>query len=249
MSSVTVATTGAPPAPTDAPADAGPTPVGPGRIELPLRATLLSPELPPDRLLVPGPPRERALAVRAWHVLARTAGADLPVRYLGTMPLFDGHRVYSGSRSDWVLLNLADDPLLEDRDGFPVPERVLKDLRRVADKVDFDALFVAHEVPRGAVVEDRPPSPEVFLPPPPSSVQSLSSGLGVAGQVFWVLAAAPLAISGLVAELVAGGAALVGGAVSLDPVLLGVVVGPDGRLEPGEPAAWFYLGHWIWDAE
>jgi hypothetical protein len=130
-----------------------------------------------------------------------------------------------------------------------VPERVLKDLRRVADKVDFDALFVAHEVPRGAVVEDRPPSPEVFLPPPPSSVQSLSSGLGVAGQVFWVLAAAPLAISGLVAELVAGGAALVGGAVSLDPVLLGVVVGPDGRLEPGEPAAWFYLGHWIWDAE
>jgi len=248
MSAVSASAAATPPSPVDEPGQTGLAPVEPGQLDLPLRATLLAPELPGDRALVPGPPRQRALATRAWHVQAQAVRSRLPVRYLGSMPVFGGHRVYSGSRTDWVLLNVADDPLLGDRHGFPIPEHILKELRRTAREIDFDAVFVAHEVPRGAIAEDRPLPAEAVLPPPPRTVQGLSAGLGAAGVVLWSFAALPPVGSGLLASLLAGATALLGGA-SLDPVLLGVVTAPNRPADPGEPAAWFYLGHWAYNAE
>lgn len=34
-----------------------------------------------------------------------------------------------------------------------------------------------------------------------------------------------------------------------DPVLLGALVAPGRSPVPGEPAAWFYLGHWAFNEE
>lgn len=229
-----------------APPDTAAEPVEEGPPALPLSALLRSPELPSERVLVPGLPRDRGLSARAWHVVARTAGSDLPVRYLGCMPIFKGHRVYQAPERDWALLNLADDPLLGDRDGFPIAKRILETLERVRRRIDFDTLFVAHEVPRGAVVEGRPLPAEVVIPPPSKAGRELPDGLGQAGQALWMVAASPLVGAGLLAALLAGGVALLGG-VALDPVLLGVVVGPGRPLAPGEPAAWFYLSHWAYD--
>jgi hypothetical protein len=207
---------------------------------------ITSPSAPDDRLVVPGLPRQRPLSTRLWHALARIAWDDLPVRYLGTMPLFAGHRVYAGASTDWVVLNLADDPLFHDRHGFPIPGRVLDDLRRVERSLEFDALFVAHEVPRGAVVEDRPIPREALLPPGPRPVVQQSERFGEAARLLWALAAAPLVLSGAAAALVASATAAMGAGLALDPILLGVVVAPERSPEPGEPAAWFCLGRWVY---
>ncbi len=217
----------------------------PAQTDLPLRAALM--QAPPaDRVLTPGLPRQRPLATRVWHTLAQMVWDGLPVRYLGTMPLFDGHRVYGGPRTDWVVLNLADDPLFHDRHGFPIPTRVLDDLRRIRRSVELDALFVAHEVPRGAVAEERPVPATALMPSPPREVAELSAGLGAMAQGLWLTAAVPLVASGLIGALVAGGAAVIGGSLALDPVLLGVLVEPGRSVKPGEPGAWFCLGQWTY---
>jgi hypothetical protein len=150
---------------------------------------------------------------------------------------------------DWVLLDAASDPLLKEPNGFPVPDRVLRDLRRVADRVEFDAIYVAHEVPRGAVTEEGPPRVEAFLPPAPPEVARLSKRLGGTSAALWTLAAAPLVLAGLLGGLVLAGTAVVaamGTTIGLDPVLLGVIVRPGHAPATGEPAAWFHLGHWTY---
>ncbi len=208
-----------------------------------------SPDPTSNGLVVPGLPRQRPLSTRLWHLLAQIAWDGLPVRYLGTMPLFAGHRVYAGPNTDWVLLELADDPLFQDRHGFPIPAPVLADLRRIRRSVELDALFVAHEVPRGAVVEDRPIPREALLPPPSRRVVEQSERFGEAARALWAVAAAPLVLAGAVAALGAATTAAAGSVLALDPVLLGVAVAPGRPLADGEPAAWFRLAQWTYGVE
>jgi len=174
------------------------------------------------------------------------------------MPLFSGLRVYQGQRYDWVLVNLAEDPLFHDRDGFPVPRRILDHLGTVERAgVDFDALYLAHEMEKGRIREGEQLTADALLPPPPRSVERLSHQLGKASGALWAVAAAPLVVS-LVAGAAVGAAALmaapalaVAGAscMSLDPILLGTKVAPGKPVRPGEPACWFYLAHWAYGEE
>ena len=215
----------------------------------PLLPALMCPGAESKRALVLRSPDQSALYARQWAVVRRSEQEALPVRYLGTMPLFAGHRVYPGHRYDWVLINLAEDPLFQDPDGFPVPKRVLEELHRVQRSgVDFDALYVAHEAPWGTVREGAPLTAGMLMPPPPRAVQRLSVRLGATGRALWALATLPVAASAVIGGLVAAGTTAVS-AVGLDPVLLGVVVGLDRPLVPGELAAWFYLGHWAFNQE
>lgn len=215
-----------------------------------LLPALLLPAAESERALIPHPPAEPALYARQQALMQRSAQECLPVRYLGTMPLFAGHRLYPGRRYDWVLVNLAEDPLFQDRDGFPVPKRVLKQLRRIRRSgVDFDALYVVHEVSRGTVREGTPLTPEMLMPPPPRTVQQLSDRLGTAGRIAWTIAALPVVASGVVGGLIAAGTAAAVSMVGLDPILLGVVVGLNRPVVPGESAAWHYLGHWAFNQE
>lgn len=86
---------------------------------------LLSARARPERTLVPYPPAQPLLCIRQRAIMRRSTHHRLQARYLGTMPLFAGYRVYPGHRYDCVLVNLGEDPLFQDRDGLPVPERVL----------------------------------------------------------------------------------------------------------------------------
>ncbi|MCC7105687.1 MAG: hypothetical protein IT307_11125 [Chloroflexi bacterium] len=217
-------------------------------VSTPLPPVLFEPDrMEAGRQLTPGRPRDPGLQRRAREIMAVSVQAGLPVSYLGTMPLFADHRVYGAPHlaHDWVLLDAASDPLLTEPGGFPVPDRVLRDLRRVADRVEFDAVYVAHEVPRGAVTEERPLRVEAFLPPAPPKVERLSRRLGRTTAALWTVAAAPLVFAGVMGGLVVAGAA-VAGAAGLDPVLLGAVVRPGRAPAAGEPAAWFHLGHWTY---
>lgn len=207
-------------------------------------------EVESHRTLVPYLPNWPALYARQQAVMKKSEQNGLPVRYLGTMPLFAGFRVYNGQRYDWVLVNAAEDPLFKDRDGFPVPGRILDELHRIQrSKLDFDVLYVAHEVPRGAVCEGAPLTTEMLMPPPPKAVQRLSDRLGAVGRALWAVAALPVIASGTISGLITAGAATVVGLIGLDPIMLGTVVGLDRPVAPGEPAAWFYLGHWSFNRE
>ena len=182
-------------------------------------------------------------------LLAHCREESLPVTYLGTSPLFSGHRVYCGHDSDWALFNLCDDPLFHDRDGFPVPSSVLQTLRRIENAgVDFDALFVAHEVKSGAIREGEAPRLESLLPPPPGSMTRLSDQLGKVSDALWAVATAPLALG---ATLGAASAIAVAGAglMTLDPILFGAVVATGRSVAPGEMAGWFYLARWTYGEE
>jgi hypothetical protein len=204
----------------------------------------------PDAALMARPPADPSLFERSRALLAHGRASELPIRYLGTMPLFPNHRVYPGRERDWVLLPLAADPLIQHPDGYPIPTRVLRDLRRIVrGGVDFDALYVAHETLPGAVREGRPIPHAAWLPPPPAAMQRLSRRLGAVSGALWTLAALPVAASAAVGGLLNRGAADLGVAVGLDPVLLGVVVGRGRRVRSGEPAAWFYLAHWVYNGE
>jgi hypothetical protein len=199
------------------------------------------------RAIIPYLPPDPRLCARQQALLQTCGQNCLPVEYLGTGPLFDGHRVYSGRRYDWVLANLPDDPLFHDRDGFPVPKQVLKDLRAVQKSgVDFDALYVAHQVPRGTVYEGERLRAEMLMPPPSRAMQRLSGYLGVIGRVLWALASLPIIACGAIGRLLLVTTA-VEAVAGLDPVVLGVVVGPERPVVSGEPAAWFYLTHWAFD--
>lgn len=226
--------------------------------QLRLLPALLIPTAPSETALIPAPPTEPALYARQQAVARRSVEDGLLVRYLGTMPLFAGFRVYPGQKRDWVLVNVAEDPLFHVPQGFPVPKRILAQLRRIARSgVDFDALYVAHEVAPGQVRPDEPLALEALTPPPPATVLRLSNRLAEAGGILWLGALLPWMINPLVILFpsilgILGnclGIQSLGSLAWLDPILLGALVCPGCSPEPGEPAAWFYLGHWAFNEE
>jgi hypothetical protein len=196
---------------------------------------------------------EPALRARAEHLAVQSREEGLAVPYLGAMPLFSGHRVYPGRQYDWVLVNLAEDPLFHDRDGFPIPTAILERLRAIERAgVDFDALYVAHELEKGRIHDGQPLTAEMLQPPPPKAVEQLSARLGDAAPRMWATAAVPLLASAAVSAAIASAAVMVGPALiaaaatcmTLDPILLCTIVAPGRSVQPGEAACWFYLSHW-----
>lgn len=70
-----------------------------------------------------------------------------------------------GARFDWAFMPITADPLYRDRRGYPMPREVIARLRRLrAAGVDFDALWVAHEVERGRLVPGKPLTVDDLLP-------------------------------------------------------------------------------------
>lgn len=196
-----------------------------------------------ERVILPQWPDEFGLGQRAVNVVQTCQQQALPCQYLGTMPLFAEHRVYEGEERDWVMMPLAQDPLFAQTKAYPVPATVLTGLRQInRSGVAFDAIYVAHEVEKGAVVEGQAVSLEAVAPPPPERVQQLSKRLGRVAHTLFTVALAPLFAWS--AASVALASAVAAAPLILDPVLLGVVVEPGAAPVAGQLACWFYLAHW-----
>jgi len=221
-------------------------------VQLRLLPVLLTSTAASETALIPAPPAQPALYARQQSVAQRSMQEGLPVRYLGTMPLFAGFRVYPGQAWDWVLVNVAEDPLFHAPQGFPVPGHILAQLRQVARRgIDFDALYVAHEVTPGRVRPDAPLTLEALMPPPPATVVRLSNRLGEAAAALWTLGLLPWMPLVVLPQILGIGLGIQSLGISAwhDPVLLGALVAPGRSPAPGEPAAWFYLTHWAFNAE
>jgi hypothetical protein len=139
-------------------------------------------------LVVAEPLRYPTLYMRQQRALAKAARAKLHLYRVGYMPLFTGHRVYQTTQTDWVVLNVAEDPLLQHPDKFPIPRKPRAQLQVLLDAgIEFDAIFIAHEVAPGSVREDLPLPLAAILPPPPKETLALTEKLGNVSSALWNL--------------------------------------------------------------
>ena len=208
-----------------------------------------------------GWPKSETISKRAQSLQRIASERNTSVEYIGTMPLFSGHRVAQGSLYDWVLVSAEDDPLFSHSGGFPIPDHAKADLETIRDAgIEFDMIYIAHEVQPGSVEPDRPLTIDALRPPPPRSVQKLSHGLGSKASAFWSGGLTPMkatpfligtAALGAVAALpvVAGAAAALPALLVVDPIVLGVIASPSGSAHAGDEAGWFYLTHWDYGAD
>lgn len=210
--------------------------------------------LQPEEILTQFLAAPPALLAREDALLTQAERAGCTLTFVGTMPLFDGYRLYSGASSDWCLLNLADDPLMRATDGYPMAQATLQRLRRLRQiGVAVDTLVVAHELPKGRIEPGEHLRAEHLVPAPARGARRRAAVLGVAASLLARSALAPalglglLGAGALTAAAQFGVAA--GTAVVLDPVLFGAIVAPGRPVRAGELARWLYLDHWYYDSE
>ena len=193
---------------------------------------------------------------RAYSVVARGKQAGISVPHLFNAPLTTRHQVVPGERYDYVMVEASQDPLFHDRDGYPMPQKNLDDLRRVyAADIPFDQIVVVHEVNKGSVSSHGPLPVEPLLPPPSREGVRRSQQFGQWAQRVFSAATAPtlglatLAVAGTVVAAGTAGALLSAVAlVGLDPLILGVVT-PDGSTRLGTVGSFHYLTHWTYNEE
>jgi len=121
---------------------------------------------------------ENKLAMRANIVrtLARTNHMEVPL--LGIAPLFDGVRLITRTNPNWALYNLSHDPLYRSS-KFPIPARDLWRLQRLyRSGIQFDALYVAHELPPDFRPGYDALDLSLFVPAPPAFATRLAEHLG-----------------------------------------------------------------------
>ncbi len=148
-------------------------------------------------------------------------------------------QVVEAGGKTWVLMPIEQDPDYA-TGQFLLPEQIRLELEKVrACGVDFDQIFIAHEIKvKGNV------APSSFVPSY-AALDDLSARLGKMAQTALLAAATPAALgaavgaaAGTAAIVIASGAVLVGA----DPILF-AAIGETDRPE-GALGFWFGLGKW-----
>lgn len=170
---------------------------------------------------------------------------QLPVHFVFQMAVFSGYRLYQGQQYDWVFMNVREHPLLQEQGKLPVPRRIIKQINYIKRFVDFDAIYIAEEVEKGAISPWGPLTADQLTPPPSRYLVETADKFGSASQSWWQILTSPWA---LLAGVVALAPFALPVMVGLDPILFGIRTGT-GDLRTGAPAACFYLGHWAWNQE
>ncbi len=186
---------------------------------------------------------------RHHQVMQLAAEHALPIRFLGYAPIIDKTRVFAGIETDWVMTNLESDPLyLAGGKRLMAPRAVKAELSRiVAAGLDWDAYFIAHEIPTGSMQSGQDIPPELVIPPEHhQSVQRVQKYASRVTQMWTALTEGTLKV----AEIGMGAVAMAASPLLLlDPVLFGVQVEKEWRIE-GYPVGRFYsLVSWNWKTE
>lgn len=187
---------------------------------------------------------------------------NLPLRYFANAPLFDGHRLYQTDSDDWVLMPIEDDPLFQYfKDKLYVPEKNIAEIEAVTNAgIDFDRIYIAHELPDNADFKDGRVSARSIAPAPSIIAQRQANQLNQQTNTLWkrtsqtvetmskmVAGIATIAVGTAVAVVAAPATLTLGLAAGLDPILFGVNLTPDFTNEGQQIGEWFYITHWFWN--
>ncbi|NMC77989.1 MAG: hypothetical protein GYA59_01400 [Chloroflexi bacterium] len=182
-------------------------------------------------------------------ITALATDKNLPIRFLGYSPIFTGTRVYRGQGCDWALMNLTSDPLFyANGEKLIIPAAAAADIKTtVKAGINFDAMFIAHEIPSGSVKPGESVPLELIAPPPPPQVKQRLEKLDTAAGTFWQ------GVGSAIGSILSMGAATATTfalpLAIVDPVLFGVYL-DQSWLFQGQPIGmWYYVTHWYWPAE
>jgi hypothetical protein len=163
--------------------------------------------------------------------------------HLGQGVVFSGTVVVPYPEHDMVTTRLSEDPLYTQRDRFPIPRKVLNQLKKLQRiGVDFETLFIAHEIPKDTLRSGDPLTLDLVNPPPCPENVAQAEMIGDLSRITWVSAIAPaLPVLGVSKMGVS-----VTEAVRRDPILFGLKVQRDSQPKTVSVADWFYLCRWTW---
>lgn len=124
----------------------------------------------PERLLAE---HSRTLLVADKH--------RLPLMFVGYGPAFSGVKFFRRPGTDWVLMNVTEDPLYyKAGEKILMPPHVIKVFNDITEVVRFDRYYIAHEIPHGVAENNHEQLLRALLPPPPpatmQNIQALERG-------------------------------------------------------------------------
>jgi hypothetical protein len=193
---------------------------------------------------------------RHWYTMHVSDKNRLGFRPLGLGPVSDDVRVFSGDNCDVVLMNLAEDPLYKTcGNKFPMPMRVSKAVKKITRLgLDFDALYIAHEIPPGIIKTGETIPSELLMPPVPQKASARVDKLNSVTARWWTAVGmtmamiaritSDLAIAAVMAPLAVGAMALA--PTGRDPWLLGVNFAQS-RSHQNNLGFWYSIAQWTWD--
>ena len=193
------------------------------------------------------------------HTKIEVAAAKhrLPVQLLGYATLFDGTKLYPGAKTDWVMMNLSQDPMFySNGNRLTLPEAAAKDVKRtVAAGINFDAIYIAHEIPAGQVWPGQPVPLELIAPPPsPQATRRLQAmeqrSIGLWDTVQSCLARMARIGKGAANTLASASmTAMALPLLALDPILFGIHFDDSWHFAGQPMAMWYYITHWRWPGQ
>jgi hypothetical protein len=132
-----------------------------------------------------GLPRDLAQAQARTDSLLKEK--PLPIAFMGYVPTFSGTKVMRGKSSDWLTMNLKEDPsYILNHNRLVAPKHVAK-LLWAMDELGhrFDAIFISHEIPKNSYKLNGSPPLEYLLPPASAVKAERLTKLDNALGTFW----------------------------------------------------------------
>jgi len=193
---------------------------------------------------------------------------QLSIKPVGFSPVFDDHRVQRGQQSDWAIMSLPNDPTYQPHKSifgrrigksFHIPIRVRKTLEKIqASGLNFESIFIAHEIPKNTVGDGQRVPYELIAPPPPKRLLRQAENATYTALSFWnsvghlAILTGMIAVAGVALTLAPAGALMMGSAITtgnLDPILFGLHIDETKKVNGMPLAMWYYLDHWVWSDE
>ncbi|MDH7489005.1 MAG: hypothetical protein QHH80_05805 [Anaerolineae bacterium] len=203
---------------------------------------------------LPTCPPSYSLILRHQKTLQLARCSNLPLLFLGYAPVFSGQRVYHGRDCDWAMMHVGDDPVFRlHGQRLYAPKPVRAHLEKITEAgIEFDAIFIAREIPAGSVKPGEPIPLELLIPPPHPEARERLNTFERAAMNWWnfvakVLTATARGIAAGAVAVAAAGAG-VGALAALDPVLFGVQFDATWHTDGHPIGMWYYLTHWDWSA-
>ncbi len=196
----------------------------------------------------------RSLLQRHQRTLRLAECNNLPLSFLGYAPVFPAPHVYPGLDCDWVVMSITIDPAFREWGRkFHFPALIKEQVERILQAgIEFDAIFIAHEIPQGLLESGKPVARELVLPSPdPRVLRRLEFLEGIVTSWWNFVKGVAAAIVGMAATTVETIAATnrVHRPTYRDPVLLGVQFDATCQVGGQPLGMWYYLAHWHWPVE